>query len=145
MTLVTAAPRKKPFGGKGKPFKSGAEWNGNAAGRPRKLLEPPPAPPPPPPDIKALARDRSAEALETLTEVMRDKSAGATTRVAAANAILDRGYGKPQQVIEATLTAFDQMTDDELLALLTGSRLKTIEGEVIEATSVDREADPEDE
>ena len=52
----------------GTPFKKGADWTGNRNGRPRKTVEPPPPPPPPPPDIKELAREKSAKALETIAE-----------------------------------------------------------------------------
>jgi hypothetical protein len=41
-----------------------------------------------------LARERTVEALETLTELMR-KGSPDSVRAYAANAILDRGYGKP--------------------------------------------------
>jgi hypothetical protein len=36
----------------------------------------------------------------TLAEVMADKDQPAAARVSAANAILDRGYGKPSQPID---------------------------------------------
>lgn len=48
--------------------------------------------------IKALAREYTAEALEALVGVLRDSESD-TARVSAANAILDRGYGKPSTVI----------------------------------------------
>jgi hypothetical protein len=39
-------------------------------------------------------------------------------RIAAANAILDRGWGKPTQAVEANMNIFDQMTDDEQKTML---------------------------
>jgi hypothetical protein len=36
----------------------------------------------------------------------------------AANAILDRGWGKPQQTVSANVSILDQMTDDEQKAML---------------------------
>lgn len=116
----------------GTPFKKGADWTGNRNGRPRKTVEPPPPPPPPPPDIKELAREKSAKALEIMASLMENDKVAASTRLAAATAIIDRGYGKPQQVIEATLSAYDRMTDEELFALLTGGG-EIIEGEAIRA------------
>ena len=43
-----------------------------------------------------------------------------STRAAApaAVAILDRGWGKPQQTVEVTQSVFDQMTDDEQKIML---------------------------
>ena len=49
-------------------------------------------------DIKALARQYTAEALEALVAVVRESESDAA-RVSAANALLDRGYGKPSQVL----------------------------------------------
>jgi hypothetical protein len=45
---------------------------------------------------KALAREHTKEAIETLAEVMRDKSDN-RARVLAANDLLDRGWGKPER------------------------------------------------
>ena len=83
--------------------------SGNPGGRPRitdkKLVS----------DIRELARTHSKEALETLVAVMKSKSASPGARLTAANSLLDRAWGKPQQTIEATVTTtFDGMTDDEL-------------------------------
>ena len=44
---------------------------------------------------------------------MKDESKPAAARVGAAIAILDRGWGKPMQAVEANVSVFDQMTDDE--------------------------------
>ncbi|HEY6517821.1 MAG TPA: hypothetical protein VIZ19_00455 [Roseiarcus sp.] len=41
-----------------------------------------------------------------------------SARVGAAIAILDRGWGKPMQPVEASVNIFDQMTDDEQKVLL---------------------------
>jgi predicted ATPase len=58
--------------------------SGNAGGRPRVLA-----------DLQELAREHSAAAIETLGEIMQDPEQPALARVAAANSILDRGWGKP--------------------------------------------------
>ncbi|WP_245471295.1 hypothetical protein [Bradyrhizobium genosp. SA-3] len=50
-------------------------------------------------EIKSLARTHTVHAVNTLLQIMRDKNAPAHARVSAANAILDRGWGKPLQPI----------------------------------------------
>ncbi|WP_063921291.1 hypothetical protein [Bradyrhizobium sp. DOA1] len=50
-------------------------------------------------EIKSLARTHTNVAIKTLVQIMRDKEAPAHARVLAANAILDRGWGKPLQPI----------------------------------------------
>ena len=50
-------------------------------------------------EIKSLARTHTNLAIKTLVQIMRDKEAPAHARVMAANAILDRGWGKPLQPI----------------------------------------------
>jgi hypothetical protein len=47
--------------------------------------------------VRELAQQHSTEAIRTLVSIMNDEDQDARARVAAANAILDRGYGKPQQ------------------------------------------------
>ena len=48
-------------------------------------------------NISELARSYTQEALETLVDVARNGRSDAS-RVAAANALLDRGFGKPKPV-----------------------------------------------
>jgi hypothetical protein len=55
----------------------------NPSGRPALLRE-----------VRDLARVHTAEAIETLAAIMRDSEKD-LARVAAANALLDRGWGKP--------------------------------------------------
>jgi hypothetical protein len=69
-------------------------------------------------DIKAAAKEASPEALKALKDVIANEKAPAAARVGAAVAILDRGWGKPQQTVEVTQSVFDQMTDDEQKAML---------------------------
>jgi hypothetical protein len=69
-------------------------------------------------DVKAAAKDCTEDAIKTLKSVMKDESKPAAARVGAAIAILDRGWGKPMQAVEANVSLFDQMTDDEQSAML---------------------------
>jgi Family of unknown function (DUF5681) len=68
----------------GKPFKKGQ--SGNPGGRPKVVAE-----------VKELAREHTAEAIKTLVSIMNDSKSPPAARVSAANALLDRGYGKPPQ------------------------------------------------
>lgn len=51
---------------------------------------------------KAKAVSLADEAINVLVDVMTDTTLAASTRIAAANSILDRGMGKPKQSIETT-------------------------------------------
>jgi hypothetical protein len=52
-------------------------------------------------EIRSLARSYTRSALRVLVGVMGSKDATPAARVAAANAILDRGWGKATQAIES--------------------------------------------
>ena len=78
------------------PFKKGQ--SGNPGGRPKVVAE-----------VKELARAHTGKAIETLVSIMDNPKAAPAARVSAANALLDRGYGKPPQHITARaglLTSF---------------------------------------
>src|SRR5688500_7301387 len=60
--------------------------SGNPGGRPRVLGK-----------LQELARKHTRKAIETIAGVMNDPKCDPRARVAAANALLDRGYGKPAQ------------------------------------------------
>lgn len=69
-------------------FKKGQ--SGNPGGRPKVVGE-----------VKELARAHTVDAMQALAKIVKDNTAPAAARVAAATALLDRGYGKPTQHIEA--------------------------------------------
>jgi len=52
-----------------------------------------------PTDIRSLARSHTETALKTLAGIMEQADAPPAARVAAANSLLDRGWGKPVQAI----------------------------------------------
>jgi hypothetical protein len=53
-------------------------------------------------EIRSLARSHTKTAINVLVGVMRSKDATHTARVSAANAILDRGWGKAAQALETS-------------------------------------------
>lgn len=79
--------------------------SGNPGGRPKEVGE-----------IRALAREHTESALETLVKIMEDKKAPAAARAAAANSLLDRGYGRATTPIESsgTIEVRPQMSDRDM-------------------------------
>ena len=69
-------------------------------------------------DVKAAARELTPEAMDTLKEAMADHKAPWAAKIAAAIAILDRGWGKPTQQVAANVSFFDQMSDEEQRIML---------------------------
>jgi hypothetical protein len=51
-------------------------------------------------ELKAAAQEYTEDALAVLASIMNAKEEPAAARVSAANAILDRGHGKPKQAID---------------------------------------------
>jgi formiminotetrahydrofolate cyclodeaminase len=70
-------------------------------------------------EIRSLARSHTASAIETLSRIMRKANAPAAARVAAAQALLDRGWGKAVQPTENrnVNVNLDSISDAELLGL----------------------------
>jgi hypothetical protein len=86
--------------------------SGNPGGKPKELKE-----------IQLEARKLSRQALATLDSVCKSGKSEAA-RVAAANAILDRAYGKPPQFFTGDADQFrsvTEMSDEELMAIASGA------------------------
>ncbi len=69
-------------------------------------------------DVKALARSYTAEAVRVLAETMRGPGIPANVKIAAASAMLARGWGSPESASTVTVkTDARDMTRDELMAI----------------------------
>jgi len=60
-----------------------------SGGRPKALRQ-----------VEELAREQTMDALQTLETIHKNPKAPPAARVAAANALLDRGWGKSRQALE---------------------------------------------
>jgi hypothetical protein len=80
-------------------FKPG--HSGNPGGRPAVSAE-----------LRALARERTHEAMEVLTKIMQDPKAPAAARVAACRELFDRGYGRPESSLNAKVETPSTLTED---------------------------------
>ena len=79
--------------------------------------------------IQELARKHTIEALDVLVQIMLNEKAPPNARVAAANTLLDRAYGKPPQFNTGDTGNFRKaidMTDDELAAIVAKARLTIV-------------------
>lgn len=76
-----------------------------------------------------LAREHTERAVETIANIMNDEFAEDRDRISAANSILDRGHGKPNQAIIALPASRQQaallaaLSDDELMQRIQGHTL----------------------
>jgi hypothetical protein len=96
--------------GSGRPWPKGV--SGNPGGRSKIVAH-----------VQELAREQTATAIETLTSIMTNPKCTDAARVSAANALLDRGYGKPLQQSEVTniepgSRRPEDLTDAELVAFI---------------------------
>ena len=84
--------------------------------------------------VREVARQCTADAMQTLKDIMLDKDAPHAARVTAANSILDRGYGRPGQALSLELQRRKvyELSDDELMAIASGDVIDgvAIEGEL---------------
>jgi hypothetical protein len=95
----------------------------------------------------SMAREHTETAIETIANVMNDWAAEDRDRLAAANAILDRGHGKPLAAVieipasKALQQRLASMTDDELMARIQSTELPRLAKSVPAGTIID--VDPE--
>ncbi len=73
-------------------------------------------------EVETLARAYTAEAIETLVEMMRNSESD-KVRIAAATALLNRGWGMPRQAIDGSLSLaptkpIERMTLEETEAMI---------------------------
>jgi hypothetical protein len=72
-------------------------------------------------EVERLAQTHTTAAINTLARLMRSSRSPAV-RLAAANALLDRAWGKPRQQADATVRQEElppsELTDDEIHARL---------------------------
>ncbi len=68
------------------------------------------------PDLKSLARVHTLTAVKTLAGIMAQPKAPESARVAAAQALLDRGWGKAEQKTETDLTVRQGLPSAETLS-----------------------------
>jgi hypothetical protein len=72
-------------------------------------------------NLKALCKLETLDCLRTLKRVRDNQKAPALAQVRAAEAILDRGWGRPTQYVEvAEHRDVEGMTDAELLEIIRG-------------------------
>src|SRR4051812_45456212 len=74
-------------------------------------------------ELREIAQGYTVEAIETLAHLMRAAESEAT-RLSAANALLDRGHGRPTPMIDGIFSPADpaEMSDAELIAIARGQR-----------------------
>jgi hypothetical protein len=78
-------------------------------------------------EIRSLARSHTRTALNVLVAVMRNTKATPPARVAAANALLDRGWGKPTQSLA---------NDDNALELIHRIERVIVHPDVVQSDNV---------
>lgn len=83
--------------------------SGNPGGRPAVSGE-----------LRALARERTATAIEVLAKIMENAKSPPAARVSACRELLDRGYGRPESALNAKIETqaapeldFSRLTPEE--------------------------------
>lgn len=82
-------------------------------------------------DIRALALAECPDSIRILAEIRDRAKSPAAARVAACNALLDRGIGKPVQSINhRVIRSASDLTDEELQAIIASDQPEENEGMV---------------
>lgn len=96
---------------RGKPFQPGK--TGNPGGRPKKTEEER--------TLEAMCKDKTPEALATILAIMEDGQQE-RARLAAAQYIIDRGWGKAKESVELSGSVAHTLSDAELDAKIAALR-----------------------
>lgn len=84
--------------------------------------------------IQQLAKEKTQEAFETIIEIMKDVEVDASTRLAAAKQVLDRGWGRSKIVAEVNST---HVNVHEVLKVLSDKVKEPPKLSMVEADSVE--------
>jgi len=76
-----------------------------------------------------MAQTHGEQALQTLVEIATDGDAPHSARVSAANALLDRGYGRPPQSLEHTGKDGEPIRTQAVPTIIVGTPYGEDEGE----------------
>ena len=95
-------------------FKPGQ--SGNPLGRPKSDKT-----------IRDLARVHTKDALKTLSDIVKNPKASDTARVQAANALLDRGWGRAPQYIEKLNLDVSYIDYLEMITKEENEKMKSVE------------------
>lgn len=87
----------------------------NPGGRPKQLAS-----------VRDLAREKTEKAISTLVSVMDGRKSPPNARVAAAVALLDRGWGRPPQAMELSASEKDNRSFSWDLSKLTDKELEVL-------------------
>lgn len=99
--MSTTENSKRTAKPRGKPFAKGV--TGNPGGRPKRSGQEL--------DLIAACKEKTPQALSVIVGIM-EHGETEKNRLAAAQSIIERGYGKATQVIDATITTHEMTIDD---------------------------------
>lgn len=77
--------------------------NMNPTGRPKVVAH-----------VRELARKYTETAILTIADIMNDENSSASVRLAAANTLLDRAWGRPEQAIQVSNTDSKELEVEKL-------------------------------
>jgi hypothetical protein len=89
---------KKPRNPNLRPFQPGN--NANPGGRPKI-----------PDDVKAMARAATADAIQCLVRIVRNPKAPPSAQVSAADSLLNRAWGRPEQAVSVSADMTGSLVD----------------------------------